>query len=294
MLFSEEADKMVVIKNLELAELANTIWSSLFSYHMSGFPLQNLFSGRDTISLELLKVHTEKLILSAELDPSTLYIRKLRLVKASEGLEHETVIVTVKRIGSESQWELAFDRFQSSSPHDGSASDSSLFEYLLGSRGDMMQAADSSLQSLKVTGRPAEDSVTFLYPYSALAKQDAVAEIYFPAPSPSFTGVTPDNTPNTPLTLISFLVLVELLHEDGYHYKLFSTNCFWISGILLRACSAYSGSAIQGQGQDLQKAGSYKLIPIVDPLLEDKLNIVISKWKIANSEFMSESSWAAM
>ena len=294
MLFSEEADKMVVVKNLELAELANTIWSSLFSYHISGFPLQNLFSGRDTMPLEWLKERTEKLILSTELDPSTLYIRKLRLVKASEGLEHETVIVTVKRIGSESQWELAFDRSQSSSPHDGSASDSSLFEYPPGSRGDMMQAADSSLQSLKVTGRPAEDSVTFLYPYSALAKQDAVAEIYFPAPSPSFTGGTPDNAPNTPLTLISFLVLVELLHEDGYHYKLFSTNCFWISGILLRACSAYSGSAIQGQGQDLQKAGSYKLIPIVDPLLEDKLNIVISKWKIANSEFMSESSWAAM
>ena len=285
---------MVVLKNLELAELANTIWSSLFFYHMSGFPLQNLFSRRDTISLELLKVHTEKLILIGELDPSTLYICKACLVKASEGLEHETVIVTVKRMGSESQWELAFDRSQSSSPHDGSASDSSLFEYPLGSRGDMMQAADSSLQSLKVTGRPAEDSVTFLYPYSALAKQDAIAEIYFPAPSPSFTGGTPDNAPNTPLTLISFLVLVELLHEDGYHYKLFSTNCFWISGILLRACSAYSGSAIQGQGQDLQKAGSYKLIPIVDPLLEDKLNIVISKWKIANSEFMSESSWAAM
>ena len=293
MLFSEEADKMVVIKNLELAELANTIWSSLFSYHMSGFPLQNLFSGRDTISLELLKVHTEKLILSAELDPSTLYIRKLRLVKASEGLEHETVIVTVKRIGSESQWELAFDRSQSSSPHDGSASDSSLFEYPPGPRGDMMQAADSSLQSLKVIGRPAEDSVTFLYPYSALAKQDAVAEIYFPTPSPSFTGRTPDNTP---LTFISFLILVELLHEDGYHYKLFSTNCFWISGILLRVCSTYSGSTIQGQGQHLQKAGSYKDILIVDPLLEDKLNIVISKWKVAISEFMSQiqSSWAAM
>jgi len=36
---------MVVLKNLELAELANTIWSLLFSYHMSEFPLQNLFSG---------------------------------------------------------------------------------------------------------------------------------------------------------------------------------------------------------------------------------------------------------
>jgi len=268
---------MVVLKNLELAELANTIWSSLFSYHMSEFPLQNLFSGRDTISLELLKLYAEILILRNKLDPSTLYIHKLRLVKASEGLKHETVIVTVKCMGSESQWELAFDRSQSSLPHESNASDTSLFEYPPGPRGDMMQAADSSLQSLKVTGRPAENSVTFLYPYSALAKQDAIAEIYFPAPSPAFTGGTPDNTPNTPLTLISFLVLVELLHEDGYHYKLFSTNCFWISGILLRACSAYSGSTIQGQGQDLQKAGSYKHIPIVDLLLKDKLNIVISK-----------------
>jgi len=119
-------------------------------------------------------------------------------------------------MGSESQWELAFDRSQSSSPHDGNASDTSLFEYPPGPCGDMMQAADSSMQSLKVTGRPAKDSVTFLYLYSALAKQDAIAEIYFPAPSPSFTGGTPDNTPNTPLTLISFLVFVKLLHEDGY------------------------------------------------------------------------------
>ena len=220
-----------------------------------------------------------------------LYIHKLCLVKASEGLKHETVIVTVKCMGSESQWELAFDRSQSSLPHESNASDTSLFEYPPGPRGDMMQAADSSLQSLKVIGRPAEDSVTFLYPYSALAKQDAVAEIYFPTPSPSFTGRTPDNTP---LTFISFLILVELLHEDGYHYKLFSTN--WISGILLRVCSTYSGSTIQGQGQHLQKAGSYKDILIVDPLLEDKLNIVISKWKVAISEFMSQiqSSWAAM
>ena len=100
---------------------------------------------------------------------------------------------------------------------------------------------------------------------------------------------TLDNTSNTPLTLILFLILVELLYEDGYYYKLFSTNCFWISGILLRVCSAYSGSTIQGQGQDLQKASFYKHIPIVDSLLEDKLNIVISKWKIVNSEFMNSN-----
>jgi len=129
-----------------------------------------------------------------------------------------------------------------------------------------MQAANSSL---KVIGCPAKNSVMFLYPYSALAKQDAIAEIYFPAPSPSFTGGTPDNTPNTPLPLISFIVLIELLHEAGYHYKLFSTNCLWISGILLRACSAYSGSTIQGQGQHLQKPSSYKDVLIVGPLGED-------------------------
>ena len=58
---------MVVVKNLELAELANTIWSSLFSYHISGFPLQNLFSRRDTISLELLKLYAEILILRNKL-----------------------------------------------------------------------------------------------------------------------------------------------------------------------------------------------------------------------------------
>ena len=110
----------------------------------------------------------------------------------------------------------------------------------------------------------------FLYSYSALAKQDAIAKIYFPALSPSFTGGIPDNTPNISLLLISFLVLVKLLHKAGYHYKLFFTNCLWISGILLRACSAYSGSSIQGQKQDLQKAGSYKDILIVNPLLENQ------------------------
>jgi len=128
----------------------------------------------------------------------------------------------------------------------------------------MMQVADNSLQSLKVTG-------------------------YFPTLSPSFTGGALDNTSNTPLTLILFLILIELLYEDGYYYKLFSTNCFWISDILLRVCSAYSGSTIQEQEQDFQKAGFYKYISIVDSLLEDKLNIVISKWKIVNSEFINSN-----
>jgi len=128
----------------------------------------------------LLKLYAEVLILRNKLDPSTLYIHKLHLVKASEGLEHETVIVTIKCMGSESQWKLAFDRSQSSSLYDGNASDTSLFEYPPGPHGDMMQVADNSLQSLKVTGHSAEDSVTFLYSYSALAKQDAIIEIYFP------------------------------------------------------------------------------------------------------------------
>jgi len=199
------------------------------------------------------------------------------------------MIVTIKHMGSESQWKLVFDRFQSSSLHNSNASDISLFEYPPGLHRDMIQVADNSLQSLKVTGHSAEDSVIFLYPYSALAKQDAIAEIYFSTLSPSFTGRTLDNTSNTPLTLILFLILIELLYQDGYYYKLFSTNCFWISGILLRVYSAYSGSTIQEQGQDFQKAGFYKHIPIVDSLLEDKLNIVISKWKIVNSEFIDSN-----
>jgi len=125
---------------------------------MSEFPLQNLFSRWDTISLELLKLYAEVLILRNKLDPSTLYIHKLCLVKASEGLEHETVIVTIKYMGSKSQWKLAFDRSQSSSLHDGNTSDTSLFEYPPGPHGDMMQVANNSLQSLKVTGHSAKDS----------------------------------------------------------------------------------------------------------------------------------------
>jgi len=36
----------------------------------------------------------------------------------------------------------------------------------------------------------------------------------------------------------------------------------------------------------LDTPGSYKHIPITDPLLEEKLDIVISKWKITNQEIV--------
>jgi len=286
--FSEEADKMVVLQNLEFGQLANTLWFMLHSNHMSGLPLQDLFSRQDeSKSLQLLKLYIENLLMSAKLDPSTLYIHKLRLVKASQGFEHETVVATVKCTSSESQWELAFDRSQSSSLHDDNASDTSSFEYPPGPRGNTMEMADSSLQSLKITGRPATDSVTFLYPYSALAKQDAIAEIHFPTPSPSLLRsfiLEPSDLgkmqDNHPLFLISFINLVQPLHQD---YNLLSTNCFWISRILFRACAAYFRNTSDTHEQDF----GYAYIPITDPPLEDKLDTVISKWKMANQEFIN-------
>jgi len=99
---------MVVFRNFENGQLANTLWSMLRSHHMSGFPLRDLFDRADEpIPLQLLKLHVGLLILTTKLDLSTLYVYKLRLVKASEGFEHETVIetviVTVQCPGSESQ-----------------------------------------------------------------------------------------------------------------------------------------------------------------------------------------------
>jgi len=291
--FSEEADKMVMVRNFEFNQLANTLWSMLFSNRMSQFPLQNLFGPQNQpVSLQNLKYCIGFLTLANELDPFTLYIHKLRLVKASQGFEHETVIVTVMCLGSELQWELAFDRSQSGESQ-GDASNT--FEYPPGPRGDTMQAADSSLQYLKITGHPAEDSVTYLHPYSTLAKRDAISEIHFATPSLSTSGsqvfvLEPYGLEGyiqnkKPLFLNSFINLVELLHQDGGCYNLFSTNCFWMSGTLFRVCAAYFGTSALLE-QDLSTAGTYKRIPITDPLLEEKLNIVISKWKIANQEFM--------
>jgi len=51
--------------------------------------------------------------------------------------------------------------------------------------GDSSQVADSNLRSFK---HRVKILVTFLYPYSALAKQDAIVEIHFPIPSPSPLG----------------------------------------------------------------------------------------------------------
>jgi len=286
---------MVILQNLEFGQLSNTLWSMLHSNHMSGFPLQDLFSRQDeSKSLQSLKLYMEVLLTTAKVDPSTLYIHKLRLVKDSQGFEHETVVATVKCMSSESQWELAFDRSQSSSLRNDNALDTSSFEYPPGPRGNTMEMADSSLQSLKITGRPAADSVTFLYPYSALAKQDTIAEIHFPTPSPSLLRsfiLEPSDLgkmqENHPLFLISFINLVQLLHQDGPDYNLLSTNCFWISGILFRACAAYFRNTGNTQERDFRYAGSFKYIPITDPLLEDKLDTVISKWKIANQEFIN-------
>jgi len=76
---------------------------------------------------------------------------------------------------------------------------------------------------------------------------------------------------------------VELL---DHRYNLFSPTCFWT---LFRACAAYFGipsdlqEHVDHQGDDSHTPGSYKHIPITDPLLED---IVIWIWKITNQEIM--------
>jgi len=147
--------------------------------------------------------------------------------------------------------------------------------------------ADSNLQSFK---HRVKFLVTFLYLYSALAKQDAIAEIHFPIlPSPSHLG--------------SQAFILESRAPEGYmqEKKLYLIS-FWdiiyfhfhptVSGPLLRACAAYFGTPsdlqeqIDHQGDDFHALGSYKHIPVTDPLLEKKLDIVISKWKMANQEFM--------
>jgi len=285
---------MVMVRSFEFNQLANTLWSLLFSNHMSQFPLRDLFCPpNEPVPLRTLKHYIERLMLTNKPDPFTLYIHKLRLVKASQGFEHETIIVTMMCMGSESQWELAFDRSQSGKLQ-GDASNTS-FEYPPGPHGNTMQAADSSLQYSKITGHPAKDSVTYLHSYSTRAKQDAISEIHFDTPSPSLLGsqgfvLEPHGLEGymqdkKPLFLSSFINLVELLHQDGSCYNLFSTNCFWMSGILFRACAAYYGTSALLE-QDLSTSGTYKHIPITDSPLEEKLNTVILKWKIANQEFI--------
>jgi len=251
---------------------------------MSGSPLRDLCDRVDEpIPLQLLKLHVGLLILTTELDLSTLYVYKLCLVKASEDFEHETVIVTVQCPGSESQWELPFNMSQCGSPHDPLNT-----LPLDNPGGDTSQVADSNLQSFKYC---VNILVTFLYPYSALAKQDAIGEIHFPIPSPSPLGsqVPEPHGPKgymqekKPLHLISFINLMELLLRED---NLFSPNYFWT---LFRACAARNGipSDLQDhQGNDFHTPGSYKHIPIIGPLLEEKLDKVISKWKMANQEFV--------
>ena len=144
--------------------------------------------------------------------------------------------------------------------------------------GDTSQVADSNLQSFKYC---VNILVTFLYPYLALAKQDAIAEIYFPTPSfPLGSQVLEPHgskgymQEKKPLHLISFVNLMELLLRED---NLFSPNYFWT---LFRACAARNRipSDLQDhQGNDFHTPGSYKHIPITDPLLEEKLDKVISK-----------------